>query len=173
MLYLDVNTLLPNEILYFNDMLSMAHSMEVRTPFLDYRLAELACSIPGSLKIRDGKLKYILRKVAARYVPQEILDRPKEGFVLPKNTWLREGMSGMLDDLFSPERLSLHGYFKRERITSLIADFMKGNDALTFKIWTLLVFQLWYEDHLVESQPKPDAYAISNTVRPLASKNLV
>jgi asparagine synthase (glutamine-hydrolysing) len=70
MLYLDVNTLLPNEILYFNDMLSMAHSMEVRTPFLDYRMAELACSIPGSLKIRDGKLKYILRKDAEKYLAE-------------------------------------------------------------------------------------------------------
>src|SRR4030095_10914243 len=111
LLYLDINTLLPNEILYFNDMLSMAHSMEVRTPFLDYRLAELACSIPGTLKIRDGKLKYILRRVAARYVPQEILDRPKEGFVLPKNTWLRAGLSGLIGDVLSADRLALHGFF--------------------------------------------------------------
>jgi asparagine synthase (glutamine-hydrolysing) len=148
MLHLDINTLLPNEILYFNDMLSMAHSMEVRTPFLDYRLVELACSIPGTLKIRDGKLKYILRKVAARYVPQEVLDRPKEGFVLPKNTWLREGLSGLIDDVLSAERLSLHGYFNRDYITSLVSNFMKGDDALTFRIWTLIVFQLWYEQHL-------------------------
>jgi asparagine synthase (glutamine-hydrolysing) len=148
LLYLDINTLLPNEILYFNDMLSMAHSMEVRTPFLDFRLAELACSIPGTLKIRDGQLKYILRRVAARYVPQEILDRPKEGFVLPKNTWLREGMSHLLADVLSPERLSLHGLFRHEYIAQLIARFLKGDDALTFKIWSLLVFQLWYEDHL-------------------------
>jgi asparagine synthase (glutamine-hydrolysing) len=148
MLYLDINTLLPNEILYFNDMLSMAHSMEVRTPFLDFRLAELACSIPGTLKIRDGKLKYILRRVAARYVPQEILDRPKEGFVLPKNTWLRAGMSGLLTEVLAPERLSLHGYFKPEYVASLIRRFLKGDDALTFRIWTLLVFQLWYEDYL-------------------------
>lgn len=148
MLYLDINTLLPNEILYFNDMLSMAHSMEVRTPFLDFRLAELACSIPGSLKIRDGKLKYILRRVAARYVPQEILARPKEGFVLPKNTWLRQGMSGLLNDVLSPGRLSLHGYFNHDYISSLVGDFLKGDDALTFKIWTLIVFQLWYEDYL-------------------------
>src|SRR5712691_8880515 len=140
MLYLDINTLLPNEILYFNDMLSMAHSMEVRTPFLDYRLAELACSIPGSLKIRHGKLKYILRRVAARYVTTEILERPKEGFVLPKNTWLREGMSGLLNDVLSPERLSIHGFFKPESIASLIAAFRQGDDALTFRIWTLLVF---------------------------------
>ena len=173
MLYLDINTLLPNEILYFNDMLSMAHSMEVRTPFLDYRLAELACSIPGSLKIRQGKLKYILRKVAARYVSQEILDRPKEGFVLPKNTWLREGMSAMLADVFSPERLSLHGFFKRESITSLIAAFMNGNDALTFKIWTLLVFQLWYEDYLATEKSNSDAYAMVQAEQPASYNNLV
>jgi len=148
MLHLDINTLLPNEILYFNDMLSMAHSMEVRTPFLDYRLVELACSIPGSLKIRDGKLKYILRKVAARYVPQEVLDRPKEGFVLPKNTWLREGLSGLIDDVLSTQRLSLHGYFNGDYINALVSNFMKGDDALTFRVWTLIVFQLWYEQHL-------------------------
>jgi asparagine synthase (glutamine-hydrolysing) len=170
MLYLDVNTLLPNEILYFNDMLSMAHSMEVRTPFLDYRLAELACSIPGSLKIRQGQLKYILRRVAARYVTREILDRPKEGFVLPKNTWLREGMSGLLTDVLSPERLSLHGYFRFERISSLIADFMKGDDTLTFKIWTLLVFQIWYENYLAEKGPGL-ACGIADAARPLPYTN--
>jgi asparagine synthase (glutamine-hydrolysing) len=148
MLHLDIKTLLPNEILYFNDMLSMAHSMEVRTPFLDFRLAELACSIPGSLKIRDGKLKYILRRVAARYVPREILDRPKEGFVLPKNTWLRAGLSGLTGDVLSADRLALHGFFEQKYVHSVIADFMKGDDSLTFRIWTLIVFQLWYEDYL-------------------------
>ena len=151
MLYLDVNTLLPNEILYFNDMLSMAHSMEVRTPFLDYRMAELACSIPGSLKIRDGKLKYILRKVAARYVPQEILDRPKEGFVLPKNTWLRAGLSPLIDEVLSTERLALHGLFDQRYVASLIDAFRRGDDALTFRVWTLIVFQHWYEAHLTST----------------------
>lgn len=173
LLYLDINTLLPNEILYFNDMLSMAHSMEVRTPFLDYRLAELACSIPGSLKIRQGKLKYILRRVAARYVPQEILDRPKEGFVLPKNAWLRAGMSGLLNDVLSPERLAVHGFFKQDPINSLIERFMKGDDALTFKIWTILVFQIWYENYLAEEESKLDAYAIADAMRPMSYKNIV
>ena len=172
MLYLDINTLLPNEILYFNDMLSMAHSMEVRTPFLDYRLAELACSIPGSLKIRHGKLKYILRRVAARYVTTEILERPKEGFVLPKNTWLRAGMSGLLNEVLSPERLSIHGFFKPESIASLIAAFRQGDDALTFRIWTLLVFQLWYEDYLADELSRPDAYAIPEVVQPASYENL-
>jgi asparagine synthase (glutamine-hydrolysing) len=148
MLHLDIKTLLPNEILYFNDMLSMAHSMEVRTPFLDYRVAELACSIPGSLKIRDGQLKYILRRVAARYVPQDVLDRPKEGFVLPKNTWLRGGLADLLGDVLSPERLSIHGYFSDDYVSALKTTFMKGDDSLTFRLWTLVVFQLWYEANL-------------------------
>jgi asparagine synthase (glutamine-hydrolysing) len=148
LLYLDINTLLPNEILYYNDMLSMAHSLEVRTPFLDYRLAELACSIPGSLKIRGTTLKYILRKVAARYLPQEIIDRPKEGFVLPKNTWLREGMMPLLLECLSKERMSAHGFFDVSYIDSLISRFLKGDDALTFKIWTLIVFQVWYENYV-------------------------
>jgi asparagine synthase (glutamine-hydrolysing) len=160
MLYLDINTLLPNEILYFNDMLSMAHSMEVRTPFLDFRLAELACSIPGTLKIRDGKLKYILRRVAERYVPREILERPKEGFVLPKNTWLREGMYPMLGEVLAPSRLSLHGFFNPEYVASLIARFLKGDDALTFKIWTLLVFQIWYEEYLSLDSPWADTQGL-------------
>jgi asparagine synthase (glutamine-hydrolysing) len=148
MLYLDINTLLPNEILYFNDMLSMAHSLEVRTPFLDYRIAELAASIPGSLKIKGRVLKYILRKVAVRYVPQEIINRPKEGFVLPKNTWLREGMSPMLHDVLSKERLSVHGYFNLDYVDSLVRHFLAGDDSLTFKIWTMMVFQVWYEGYL-------------------------
>lgn len=148
MLFLDINTLLPNEILYFNDMLSMAHSMEVRTPFLDYRIAELAASIPGSLKIKNGELKYILRKVAARYVPPEVLKRPKEGFVLPKNTWLRDGLRHLLSEVLSRERLQLHGYFRYEYIAPVMERFLKGDDSLTFKLWTLIVFQLWYEDHV-------------------------
>jgi asparagine synthase (glutamine-hydrolysing) len=148
MLYLDINTLLHNEILYFNDMLSMANSMEVRTPFLDYRIVELACSIPGSLKIKNQELKYILRRVAARYVPEDILERPKEGFVLPKNTWLREGMAVTLRGVLSKERLGIHSYFNQGYIDSLMAKFINGDDTLTFKIWTLMVFQIWYENYL-------------------------
>lgn len=150
MLYLDINTLLPNEILYFNDMLSMANSMEVRTPYLDYRFAELACSIPGSMKIKDMNLKYILRKVAARYLPKDIIERPKEGFVLPKNTWLREGLLPLLEDTLSTERLAAHGYFNEKYIRSVVKKFLSGDDSMTFKIITLMVFQIWHENNVGE-----------------------
>jgi asparagine synthase (glutamine-hydrolysing) len=146
MLHLDIETLLPNEILYFNDMLSMAHSLEVRAPFLDWRLVELAASIPGSLKIRGRALKYVLRKVAARYLPAEVIDRPKEGFVLPANTWLRAALAPLLDDVLADERLARHGFFDRDFVRRLRVRFDSGDDASTFKVWTLVVFQLWFED---------------------------
>jgi asparagine synthase (glutamine-hydrolysing) len=147
MLALDIRTLLPNEILYFNDMLSMSHSLEVRAPFLDWRLVELAASIPGSLKIRGRTLKYILRKAAARYVPPAILDRPKEGFVLPANTWLRATLAPLLDEVLADERLASHGLVDGGYVRELRRRFTAGDDSLTFKVWTLVVFQLWHEDH--------------------------
>jgi asparagine synthase (glutamine-hydrolysing) len=147
MLYLDIKTLLPGEILYFNDMLSMAHSLEVRAPFLDWRLVELALSIPGSLKIRGRTLKYILGKVAARYVPPSILNRPKEGFVLPANTWLRAALAPLLDEVLADGRVAVHGLYDPAYVRELRARFAAGDDALTFKVWTLVVFQLWFEEH--------------------------
>jgi asparagine synthase (glutamine-hydrolysing) len=148
MLALDIRTLLPGEILYFNDMLSMAHSLEVRAPFLDWRLVELAASIPGSLKIRGLTLKYILRKVAARYLPREILERPKEGFVLPANTWLRAALAPLVDDVLADGRLAVHGLYTPAAVRALRERFAAGDDALTFKLWTLVVFQLWLEEHV-------------------------
>lgn len=145
MLYLDIQTLLPNEVLYYSDMLSMAHSVEVRAPFLDYRLVELGCRIPGHLKIKGRTLKYILRKVAARYLPKEVLERPKEGFVLPNHVWLRNGLAPWMEALLAPDRMAAHGYFDPAEVRKLIDAFKAGNDALTFKLWTLLNFQLWYE----------------------------
>ena len=159
MLYLDIHTLLPNEILYYNDMLSMAHSLEVRAPFLDFRLVELACSIPGSLKIRNMTLKYILRKAAGRYLPDEVVQRPKEGFVLPKNTWLREGMRPWVREVLSAERLALHGFFNHEYVSGLLERFLAGEEQATFRIWTLLVLQIWYESNIPSSAAAPGARA--------------
>lgn len=145
MLALDIKTLLPGEVLYFNDMLSMAHSLEVRAPFLDWRLVELAMSIPETLKIRGRSLKYVLRRLAARYLPAEILDRPKEGFVLPANTWLRTALAPLLEVVLSKDRLAIHGFYDHAYVAALKGRFAAGDDTLTFKIWTLVVFQLWYE----------------------------
>ncbi len=146
MLAMDVKTLLPNEILYFNDILSMAHGLEVRTPFLDYRIAEFAFKLPGSLKIRGGVLKYLLRKTAGRYLPKEILDRPKEGFVTPNNTWLRGPLSSDLSMRLNGIARSDQGLFESGYIDRLVRRFMSGDDSVTFKIWTLFVLQYWTDE---------------------------
>jgi asparagine synthase (glutamine-hydrolysing) len=148
MLYLDLMTLLPNEVLYYADMLSMAHGLEARSPFLDYRVVELACSIPGSLKIRGTTLKYILRKVAAKYLPKSILERPKEGFVLPNNTWLRAGLAPLVREYLSASQLGKHGFFDAAYVDGLATRFLAGDESLTFRVWSLVVFQVWYEQHL-------------------------
>src|SRR5262249_1687782 len=125
----------------------MAHSLEARAPFLDYRLVELAFSIPGTLKIRGRSLKYILRRVAAKYLPHEVLDRPKEGFVLPNNTWLRQPLAPLVRDCLRARRIRLHDYFNPDYVDELVGRFLGGDETVTFKVWTLLVFQLWFEDY--------------------------
>lgn len=149
MLALDVQTLLPNEILYFNDLLSMAHSMEVRTPFLDYRIVEYGFGLPDRFKIRGNTLKYLLRKVAARYLPAEIIDRPKEGFVLPANTWMRGPMRGDLAGRM--DRLTESGHFDPVYIRELLQVFDAGDDSVAFKLWTLFAFQSWIDENLTSS----------------------
>jgi asparagine synthase (glutamine-hydrolysing) len=145
MLEVDIQTLLPNEILFFCDRLSMAHSVELRSPFLDYRVAEFAATISGGLKIKGGTLKYILKKVASRYVPEEIITRPKEGFVLPNHVWLNSGLNEILNRRLAPERLARHGYFDAERVRQLIAEHHRGVRDHTFRILSILMFQVWHD----------------------------
>lgn len=143
MLEVDVHTLLPNEILFFVDRLSMAHSVEARSPFLDYRVAELAATIPGSLKIKGDVLKYVLRKTAARHLPKEILERPKEGFVLPNHIWLRGALDPLLKDLLSPNELGSHGLFDPAQVARIVREHQSGERDHAFRIWTLVMFQIW------------------------------
>ncbi|WP_167525509.1 asparagine synthase (glutamine-hydrolyzing) [Roseomonas genomospecies 6] len=146
MLDVDIRTSLPGEVLLFSDRLSMAHGVEVRSPFLDYRVAELAARVPGTLKIRGGTLKYLLKTLAARYLPREILDRPKEGFVQPNHVWLRGQLDAVLDDLLSPDSLAEDGLFDPASVRSLIDDHRQGRNDHAFRIWTLVMFQAWQRD---------------------------
>ena len=151
MLEVDIQTLLPNEILFFCDRLAMAHSVETRSPYLDFRFAEIAASIPGEYKIKQGMLKYILKKVAAKYLPREILDRPKEGFVLPKHVWLRRQLNPLLDEWLNPERLAKHGFFDSKAVQRLITEHQNQIRDHSFRIWALVVFQIWMHTFLEET----------------------
>lgn len=148
-LYYDFKTLLPDQVLAFVDRLSMAHSVEVRPPFLDYRLIEYAATIPGNLKVKNGRSKHILKKAVQGLIPEEVISRPKEGFVLPINEWLLKNMRGWVEDVLSPGRLSSHGLLRAESVRRLLDEHFSSLANHGARIWNLMMFQLWWERQFV------------------------
>lgn len=133
---------LPNQVLPFVDRLSMAHSIEVRVPYLDYRIIEFANKLPGKLKIRNGVVKYIHKKTMQRLVPEDLTQRPKEGFVQPIYSWMHGSLNGwvvaILDSL--PDTL-----FNKNYIEGLKTAFSAGDQDLNAKVWNLVCFALWWK----------------------------
>lgn len=142
-LYVDFETLLPDQVLAFVDRLSMVHSVEVRPPFLDHRLIEFAATLPGSMKISKGRVKHILKEAVRNLLPPSILDRPKEGFIMPVNAWLIDQLGPYVKSLLAPEKLSRHGLFRQPYVDELLAD-PKANGN---RIWNLAMFQLWWDTY--------------------------
>jgi len=143
--YHDCRTLLPDQVLTFNDRLSMAHSIEMRVPFLDHRLVEYVTGLPGELKIRRGVCKWILKQVARRRLPAEIVDRPKEGFVAPINAWQQRELRPAIERTLAAERLASHGLFRPQAVAGLLRRYYDGETSLQYKIWTLFCFQTWWD----------------------------
>ncbi len=140
--------LLPDQVLAFVDRLSMAHSVEVRPPFLDHRLVELVAGLPGSLKIKGGRVKHILKEAVADLLPAELLARPKEGFIMPVNEWLIGSLKDYVQATLAPERLARHGLFRPEAIRQLLASHYAGGADHGNRIWNLLMLQLWWERYI-------------------------
>lgn len=149
-LEMEWKTQLPDQCLAFVDFLSMAHSVEVRSPFLDYRLVEYAATIPGETKIRGGVVKDILKKAVAPLLPTGIIDRPKEGFVLPIFDWMQEKYRGYCSNVLSPERLQVHGCLNIPLVQDMLKRYNAGEKALNGRIWNLMMFQLWWETYFLE-----------------------
>jgi len=147
-LEVDCTTLLPDQVLAFVDRLSMAHSIEVRPPFLDYRLVELAFALPGRLKIRDGVTKFVLREAVRGLLPPGILERKKEGFLLPINAWLVRRFRGFVEAVLAPRRLAGHGLLRPEAVRRLLEEHYAGRADHANRIWTLAMFQCWHDLYL-------------------------
>jgi asparagine synthase (glutamine-hydrolysing) len=147
---IDVRSYLKDDILVKVDRMSMAHSLEVRSPLLDHKLAELAASMPSSLKIRGGVGKYILKKVAAPFVPQGTFKKPKQGFGIPLRDWLRFGLSEMVGDYLegSPSKLP-GGMFQTAKVGKILAEHRSGQRDHSRKIWLLLVLAKWNEQRQI------------------------
>ena len=140
----DCRHLLCEQVLNYADVLSMAHSLEVRTPFLDHRLVERVMSLPAGVKIRGGRTKHLLKEVARRHLPGELVDRQKEGFVEPGVLWLgRELRDFCLEHLRGPGFNRL-GLLEDRYVERLVGDFYRDGDFFLGKrVWSLLMFALW------------------------------
>lgn len=142
----DWNGILANQVLPFVDFLSMANSLEVRSPFLDYRLVEYVASLPGTYKIHDGVTKYILKEVAREFLPAEVIDRPKEGFVLPIYDWLKSDFKEYTNDILCDAALRRYGILEPEFVQGLLNHYYQDPDknvGVSSLIWSLIMFQNW------------------------------
>jgi asparagine synthase (glutamine-hydrolysing) len=140
----------PDQVLTFVDRLSMAHSLEVRSAFLDTEVVEYVASLPGSLKIHDGETKYLLKQAAARFFPEEMIRRPKEGFLMPVTEWVQGDLQPWVRETLSADRLAIHGIFNPPAVNRLIERvYEPGSDYTDVnKVLALVIFQEWYEMYL-------------------------
>jgi asparagine synthase (glutamine-hydrolysing) len=145
---LDLKGFLASHNLIYSDKASMAASVEVRVPLLDYRLAELAFSLPGALRATRGKQKVLLKALCARLVSPDIAYRPKAGFAMPVRAWLRSGLEGVVRQAVLGERLS--GLMEPSHLKRLFEDHYSGRAENTWKLWTLLTLDLWLERFQVQ-----------------------
>ena len=147
LMYWDMTTFMPDDILVKVDRASMGVSLEARVPILDHRVAELAWRFPLEMNFRDGKGKRLLREVLYRYVPEPLVERPKKGFGVPVGRWLRGPMRDWAEDLLSEERLKREGLLEVGTVRRQWEDFLAGNFAQgQSPIWTTLMLQAWLEE---------------------------
>ena len=144
MLYTDLMTRIPDHLLPIVDRMSMAHGLEVRPPLLEHRMVELAGQLPANLKLRGTKLKYILRRVAARYLPRELVDRPKQGFGFPLARWMRTDLSQLLRAVVADSRFIMMGVFSRPYVERLLHEHLEGKRDHNFRLWILLNLEVWH-----------------------------
>ncbi|HYG46431.1 MAG TPA: asparagine synthase (glutamine-hydrolyzing) [Allosphingosinicella sp.] len=145
MMALDMLTYLPDDILAKVDRAAMSVSLETRVPLLDHRVVEYAWRLPLDLKLRGGQSKWVLRQLLYRHVPPALIERPKMGFGIPIDAWLRGPLKGWAEELIGERRLSSEGYFEPAPIRAAWDSHQSGRANMQYQIWAILMFQSWLE----------------------------
>jgi asparagine synthase (glutamine-hydrolysing) len=145
MMVLDSLTYLPDDILVKIDRAAMGVSLETRIPFLDHRVVEFAWKIPQSFKLRECQNKWILRQVLYKYVPKELIERPKTGFGIPIDIWLRGPLREWAESLLNESRLRQEGFLNPNLVRSKWTEHLSGKKNWQYHLWDILMFQAWLE----------------------------
>jgi len=151
----DVGQYLPDDLLVKVDRAAMSASLESRAPLLDHRLVELAFALPQRMLVREGTGKWALRRVLDRYVPRELIDRPKAGFSIPLGDWLRGSLRDWAETLLNAERLSSQGFLDAEKVSAMWQQHLSGSYDRSTYLWNVLMFQAWHAAAAAENLPTP------------------
>lgn len=157
MLYVDSKLWLPDYLLLRGDKLTMANSLEARVPLLDHKLVEFAGSLPLDMKLRGRTRKYLLKKCAEKYLPESIINRPKQGFPIPIDRWLKEDAGEMVNDCLSESTIRKRGFFKPNVVEKLLRQHANGFEDHATEIFGLLSLEMWMQKFIDQptAQPQP------------------
>ncbi len=153
--YLDTLHYLPGDILTKVDRMSMANSLEVRSPLLDYTLVEYMATLPVSLKLRDGISKYIFRKLCGRLLPASVLTKPKQGFAIPVDRWFQKRLCQFAEGILLDSTTLARGYFREKSVRGILQHHSTGRRNYSTWIWALIVLEIWLRLYIDQSQERP------------------
>jgi len=148
LLYADINSYLPEDLLVKMDIATMANSLEARSPFLDHKFMEFSASIPSHIKLKGMRLKYILKKALSNALPEKILNREKMGFGIPIHQWFRNELKGYSYEILLSDKAIKRGYFKKEAVKKLLDEHVAAKANNGARIWSLLFLELWHREFI-------------------------
>ena len=147
MMTLDLLTYLPDDILTKVDRAAMGVSLETRVPFLDHEVVEFALRLPLKYKLRDNQTKWLARKVLYKYVPKDLIERPKSGFAIPIGIWLKSSLKEWAEDLLDEKTMINQGLLNADRIRKRWSQHLSGTHNWEHFLWNVLMFQSWLKEN--------------------------